>query len=98
MKNNSATKKSFQNNKFSFLISQILVKGFSPQQQPIKLPFSHGCLTSHKLIYLFPSDPPTKTLLPDPVLKTHPFSPSTFSLDSASEEPERTGPAISNLA
>ena len=52
MKNNSATKKSFQNNKFSFLISQILVKGFSPQQQPIKLPFSHGYHTSHKLLHL----------------------------------------------
>ena len=99
VKNNSATKKSFQNNKFSFLISLILVKGFRPQQQPIQLPFS--MVTSHhtsSFIYLFPSDPPTKTLLPDPVLKPHPFSPSTFSLEIASEKTKRTGPALSNLA
>ena len=52
VKNNSATKKSFQNNKFSFLISLILVKGFRPQQQPIQLPFSYGYLTSHKFFHL----------------------------------------------
>lgn len=71
----------------------------SPWKQFIKSPFFIWSLHVTQALGMHPcsSDYPTKTPLPDLVLKSQSFY-SSFSTDSASQKPKRIGLEILNLA